>query len=97
MFSTSRVFVIPSTLTKDEMIDAIEFVPGNKKIVQSCTISIDTGQTGSHFDNNDDNYGYRILTGLGFIPFNITGINGQPMSRLVFYILPVRKKNSCGQ
>jgi hypothetical protein len=94
--STSRVFVIPSTLTKDEMIDAIEFVPGNKKIVKSCTISIDTGQTGTRFDNNDDNYGYGSLTGLGFIPFQYSWYQWTADEQTGFYILPVAKKIPAG-
>lgn len=67
--ATAQVFVLPVDLAKDQLISAIEFVPGNKKIVKSCTVSIDTGQTGLRYDSNDLGYGYRSLTGIGFIPY----------------------------
>lgn len=63
------VFVIPTKLKEDVYADEIEFVPGNRKIVQSCTISIDTGNSSALFDSYDLNYGYRSYTSLSFIPY----------------------------
>jgi hypothetical protein len=93
---TSQVFVIPSGFKKDEIIEAIEFVPGNKKIIKSCTISIDTGQTGTEFDNNDHNYGYSSLTGLGFIPYQYNWYQWTADEPIGFQLLPVAKKIPAG-
>ncbi len=93
---TAQVFVLPTNLAKDELITAIEFVPGNKKIVKSCTISIDTGQTGVRYDNNDHTYGYRSLTGLGFIPYQYNWYQWTAEERPGYTVLPVAKKISAG-
>ena len=92
----SQVFVIPTGFKKDEIIEAIEFVPGNKKIVKSCTISIDTGQTGTQFDNNDHNYGYSSLTGIGFIPYQYNWYQWTADEPTGFELLPVAKKIPAG-
>lgn len=92
----SQVFVIPAGFKKDEIIEAIEFVPGNKKIVKSCTISIDTGQTGTQFDNNDHNYGYSSLTGIGFIPYQYNWYQWTADEPTGFHLLPVAKKIPAG-
>ena len=93
---TSQVFVIPTGFKKDEIIEAIEFVPGNKKIVKSCTISIETGQTGTQFDNNDHNYGYSSLTGIGFIPYQYNWYQWTADEPTGFQLLPVAKKIPAG-
>jgi hypothetical protein len=64
----SRVFVIPVDLKEDMLIDALEFVPGNKKIINSCSISIDTSSLAETFDRYDLKYGYGSLGGVAFIP-----------------------------
>ena len=88
----SQVFVIPTGFKKDEIIESIEFVPGNKKLVKSCTISIDTGQTGTRYDSNDLNYGYSSLTGLGFIPYQYNWYQWTADEQAGPYVLPVAKK-----
>ena len=65
----SRVFVIPINLEKDISVDALEFVPFDKKLISSCTISIDTSSTSTRFDSYDLHYGYGTLSGLSFIPY----------------------------
>lgn len=92
----SRVFVIPTGFIKDEIVDAIEFVPGNRKIIQSCTISIDTGQTGTRFDNNDLDYGYNSLTGLGFIPYQYNWYQWTADEQPGLYSMPEAKKIPAG-
>jgi hypothetical protein len=94
--STSRVYVLPTNLKKDAIIDAIEFVPGNRKIIKSCTVSIDTSQIGTQFDNNDFNYGYSSLTGLGFIPTQYNWYQWTADNPYGFTILPIAKKIPAG-
>ena len=91
-----QVFVIPTAFKQDEIIEAIEFVPGNKKIVKSCTISIDTGQTGIQFDNNDHNYGYSSLTGIGFIPYQYNWYQWTADEPTGFQLLTVAKRIPAG-
>ncbi len=38
-------FVIPTGLTEDRWIRAVEFVPGNRKVVHHCVITVDTTGT----------------------------------------------------
>ena len=92
----SQVFVIPTGFEKDEFIEAIEFVPGNRKIVKSCTISIDTGQIASQFDKNDHQYGYSSLTGIGFIPYQYNWYQWTADEPTGFQRLPVAKKIPAG-
>jgi hypothetical protein len=94
--STSRVFVIPTNLINNEIVEAIEFVPGNRKIIKSCTVSIDTGQTGTQYDNNDLNYGYSSSTGLGFIPYQYSWYQWTADEAVGFTTLPVAKKIPAG-
>lgn len=93
---TSQVFVIPSGFDKDKIIDAIEFVPGNRKIVKSCSVSLDTGQTGNQYDRNDLDYGYTSLAGLGFIPYQYNWYQWTADAQPGFYMLPAPKKIPAG-
>ncbi len=63
-----QVFVIPTKLKDDLYINEIEFIPGNRSIVKSCAISIDTSQLPFKYDKTDVKYGYNNLGGLAFIP-----------------------------
>ncbi len=64
----SQVFVIAANTTEDRYVEAVEFIPGNKKIVKSCSISIDTGSKARQYDSYDLSYGYYSPVGLNFIP-----------------------------
>ena len=64
----NRVFVIPVNNAEDIYIDALEFVPGNKKIVSSCAVSIDTSTMSQTIDGYDNDYGYSSFGGVGFLP-----------------------------
>ncbi len=93
---TAQVFVIPSNLEEEKYIDAIEFVPGNKKIVKSCTVSIDTGNTGALYDSYDLNYGYLSLNGLAFIPCQYNWYQWTADEGASFYTFPYAKKIPAG-
>ncbi len=64
----TQVFVIPANINEDVYVEELEFVPGNKKIVKACSISIDTGAIGMKYDSNDLKYGYSSFASVGFIP-----------------------------
>lgn len=63
-----RVFAIPTDLEEDRYVSAIEFVPGNKKIVRQVMISIDTSNQVEALDTWDPQYGYFSFGELGFVP-----------------------------
>ena len=52
----------------DKMISAIEFVPGNKKIVRQSMISVDTSSRVEYWDNWDPQYGYFSFGEIGLVP-----------------------------
>lgn len=64
----SQVFVIPTNLEEDTYVDGIEFIPGNKAIIRSCNIYIDTTTKSTELDNKIPSYGYANNGGVGFIP-----------------------------
>jgi hypothetical protein len=58
-----RNFVIPSNLLQDVQIAAVEFRPGNRKIVHHALIGFDTTGTARRKDQQNVGYGYP---GFGF-------------------------------
>lgn len=87
----SQVFVLPFNAKKAEWIDAIEFVPGNRRLVKSCTVSVDTGQTGTQYDSNDRTYGYGSATSVGFIPYQLAWYQWTADEGATFYSSPYAK------
>ncbi len=73
-----RVFVIPTEELVDREITSIAFVPGNKSIVRSCQISIDTTSKSQALDAWDPQYGYFSFGALGFVPMESRWYNWQP-------------------
>ena len=65
----SRVFVIQTSFNEDLFASQIEFVPGSKKLIKNCFISIDTGNVASEYDGYDKEYGYYGLAGVAFNPY----------------------------
>lgn len=63
-----KVFVLPTNLTEEKQVSAIEFVPGNSSIVRSCFISIDTTERVKNLDEWDPTYGYFSFGEIGFVP-----------------------------
>ncbi|MCX6148350.1 MAG: T9SS type A sorting domain-containing protein [Candidatus Kapabacteria bacterium] len=58
-------FVLPSGLTEDKEIAAIEFRPGNKKIVHHVLMAIDTSGKARAKDKDTPGYGYIGFGGFG--------------------------------
>lgn len=89
----TQAFVIPLALKEEAVVEAIEFVPGNKKIVKSCNISIDTGTQSVQFDSYDLAYGYFAPVGLSFIPYQYIWYQWTAdMQGATFYKAPYLKK-----
>jgi len=63
-----RIFVLPVNIPADRDIAAIEFRPGNKRIVHHAIIGIDTTQQAQALDAADPGYGYTRFGGFGFSP-----------------------------
>jgi hypothetical protein len=89
----AQVFVIPVNINEDVFAEAIEFVPGNKRIVKSCSISIDTSGKAAQYDSYDLNYGYYSPVGLNFIPYQYNWYQWTAdMQGATFYNKPYLKK-----
>ena len=61
-----RVFVLPTGLTEDKQISAVELRPGNAKILHHALISYDDTGAARELDDADPGYGYD-----GFGGFNV--------------------------
>lgn len=63
-----RVFVIPTGLSEGKWIQALDYRPGNTKIVHHILGAIDTRGTARKLDARDPLPGYRSFGGFGFLP-----------------------------
>lgn len=61
-----RNFVLPSGVIGDRVISAIEFRPGNPKVVHHALIYADTSGTAQRLDAQDEKLGYSGFGGPGF-------------------------------
>lgn len=60
-----RVFVLPTGTTQDHDLAAVEFRPGNKRIVHHALIAWDTTGQAQALDDADPVYGYESFGGFG--------------------------------
>jgi mono/diheme cytochrome c family protein len=63
-----RVFVIPLDLQKDMYVRAIDFRPGNRKIVHHALFFLDSTGQARKLDAEDKEPGYSRAGGIGFMP-----------------------------
>lgn len=63
-----RIFVLPTHLTVDREIAALEFRPGNRRIVHHAIAALDTTGTARQRDAAAAGYGYTQFGGFGFTP-----------------------------
>jgi len=63
-----RCFVIPTSFTEDRYVSAVEFVPGNRKIVHHVLTYIDTSGASVALDLAEPGPGYTCFGGPGFSP-----------------------------
>jgi hypothetical protein len=61
-----RVFVLPSGLTEGKWISAVDFKPGNSRVVHHILAAYDTGGRARTLD--DPGPGYKVFGGYGLIP-----------------------------
>lgn len=63
-----RCFVIPTSFPEDRYVSAVEFVPGNRKVVHHVLTYIDTGGQAEALDRAESGPGYTCFGGPGFLP-----------------------------
>ena len=69
-----RVFVIPTGLTEDKEIAAVEFRPGNKRAVHHALIAYEVNGQAAAMDAQSPGYGYEAFGGFGVpVQGNFTG------------------------
>ena len=91
-----QIFVIPTGLTEDRAIAAVEFRPGNRQIVHHALIAADITGTARQKDSETPEYGYESFGGFGaptavMLPSYTPGALVVPFPQGVGQILP---KNS---
>ncbi len=68
-----RNFVIPTSLTENRWVSAIEVRPGNRKIVHHVLVYLDTSGAARRLDAADPGPGYSTFGGVGFLPSGSLG------------------------
>ncbi len=63
-----RVYVLPSGLTEGKWFRAVDFKPGNTKVVHHILAAFDIGGRAQKLDQADPGPGYRVFGGYGLIP-----------------------------
>jgi hypothetical protein len=63
-----RVFVIPTRLAEGKWISAIDFKPGNPRVVHHILAAFDTSGRAHKKDETDPGPGYRSFGGFGIFP-----------------------------
>jgi len=63
-----QVFVIPTGVTENRTVAAVEFRPGNPKVVHHAILYLDNSGAARRKDEADQELGYRSFGGLGFMP-----------------------------
>lgn len=63
-----RCFVLRLNLKRDQYVEAVEFRPGNRKVVHHALFFLDTTGKARELDANDDGVGYSMMGGVGFVP-----------------------------
>lgn len=62
---TYRCFVIPTELTDDKWISAVQYVPGNKQVVHHAIAFVDKTGASAKYDGKDGQPGYECFGGAG--------------------------------
>ncbi len=63
-----QVFVLPTGLITDRTFAAVEFRPGNRRVVHHAIMYLDNSGAARKKDEADKELGYRSFDGLGFLP-----------------------------
>ncbi len=68
-----RCFVIPTAFPEDRYLSAVEFVPGNRKVVHHVLTFVDTQGRAEALDRAEPGPGYTCFGGAGFRPQGSVG------------------------
>jgi mono/diheme cytochrome c family protein len=68
-----RCFVLPLGLEEDRYVEAVEFRPGNRKIVHHALFFLDDSGKARELDAQEDGPGYSRMGGPGFTPSGTLG------------------------
>ena len=68
-----RNFVIPISISEDKMVGAIEFRPGNRRVVHHALCYLDANGAARKLDEKDAAPGYESFGGPGFFPTGSLG------------------------
>ncbi len=63
-----RVFVLPTGLTEGRWVHAVDYRPGNPKVVHHILGAFDTRGAARRLDDNDPKPGYSAFSGFGIAP-----------------------------
>jgi mono/diheme cytochrome c family protein len=63
-----RCFVIPLDQTEDKQVSAVEFRPGNRKVVHHALFFLDTSGRARQLEAKEEEPGYPSVGGVGFLP-----------------------------
>ena len=75
-----RCFVIPIPIDTDKTVAAVEFRPGNRKVVHHALLYLDSTGAARRKDQSDAGPGYASFGGPGILP---TGGLGESVRRLI--------------
>jgi hypothetical protein len=65
---TYRCFTIPNRFAEDRWLSAVEFIPGNRRIVHHILTYVDAPGDSAALDDAEPGPGYTCFGGPGFIP-----------------------------
>ncbi len=68
-----QYFVIPLKIPEDKLVAAVEFLPGNKRVVHHAVLFLDDSGTARKLDNATPEPGYGSFGGPRFIPSGALG------------------------
>ena len=63
-----QCFVLPSNLTEDKYLTAVEYRPSNRRVVHHALLFLDTSGKARELDAADPGVGYHRFGGIGFTP-----------------------------
>jgi mono/diheme cytochrome c family protein len=63
-----RCFTIPTTFEEDRWVSAVEYIPGNRRVVHHILTYVDTTGRAAALDDAEPGPGYTCFGGPGFVP-----------------------------
>lgn len=100
-------FVMPTNMTRNRLVSAVEFHPGNRRVVHHACFYVDTTGAGRELDARAPDVGYGSFVGPGFFnigalrswlpgmsPLHLPDGTGQPMNANSDLILEIHYQRS---